>query len=350
MNRRRRRLSVRSRDGSSVVFNDLLFNALAVFIVLIMVLLISIGVPDVSASDLENSKREAEEQAQEVSRISEQLQEEQEQREMAERDRDRMAQEVVQARNDAKPRPIEVVLVVDGTNSMQPVLDELCTVALTVAEVGSRIAPRFRLGIIVYRDTAGTAVFPLTEIGPSHGDVRSPGMRELVKFIQAKTVKVSLVEGGDGETGGRPSGDTRMVSKMAAVMGLADIESGVRRASAMLGASSEISARQVVVVMGDTGPWEMDGQRDSISLTDRRSGERIIDMVKTLGSSAREARMLTLFTGKNVAGLSHRAETIQFFRDLAAAKGSSGRYSDDASQILATVVEAMLSPGESGRE
>ena len=61
--------------------------------------------------------------------------------------------------------------------------------------------------------------------------------------------------------------------------------------------------------------------------------------------AAREerGRVLALFTGKQSTDLRFGSESEAFFRSLAAAAGEKGRYSDDITDLTASVLEAIFS-------
>lgn len=239
-------------------------------------------------------------------------------------------------------KPVDVVLVLDGTSSMDPILQELATSVKSVAEIGSRLSPKFRLGIVIYRGKENIAIFPLTEIKQTVGGVPSEGMRSLTKFTDEKTKRLTLYENSKNEVAVTPLGKSEMFSEMKGLFAYADIEGGVRSGVSMLSQSNTQETRKVLILMGDIGPWESDGNPADISSTDQQSAARTVSLIKKFDRSNRFSKALMLFTGKNMLDIKHRAQTMDFFRSLAVSAGSGGSYSDDASAIAAAVIEAVV--------
>jgi len=256
--------------------------------------------------------------------------------------KDREALNHAKAVSGLTPQPIDVVITIDGTLSMRPVLAALETIARSVAEIGSRIAPRFRLGVVVYRSQKGTRVFPLTEIGATRDGQVSDGMRQFNDFLAAKTIPTrQMRDVPPGSEEGTVTGETTMSGNVEPIGDPADIEHGVRLAVEMLMRDSAPGTRRVLIVAGDVGPFELGSNPKDIDADDRASEERIRGLVKTLTGGSMDARVLALFTGKNDPSLRHRVESSAFFKSLAAAS-NGGTYADDPSQITATVVAAMV--------
>lgn len=256
---------------------------------------------------------------------------------------DREALNNFKAVSGLAPQPIDVVIAIDGTLSMRPVLATHETTARSVAEIGSRIAPRFRLGVVVYRSQKGTRVFPLTEIGATRDGQASNGMRQFNDFLTAKTIPTrQMRDVPPGSEEGTVTGETTMSGNVEPIGDPADIEHGVRLAVEMLLRDSATSTRRVLIVAGDVGPFELGSDPKGIDADDRASEDRIRGLFKTLTGGSMDARVLALFTGKNDPSLRYRVETSAFFKSLAATAGKGGTYADDPSQITATVVAAMV--------
>ncbi len=396
MTRSRRSYRGGQSDGMAPMMNDLLLNTLLVVVLVLMIVITAIGIPDVSADllrkyqarvsalrnqvqgltmdlraeaaahqqalqardDAQHARKAAElERDSAVARAdrSEQLADDANRRarlaEAGKRQADAGAARAQSERdmaideaNKLRPKPVDVVLVIDGTESMDPVLDELASASKSVAEIGSRLSTRFRLGIVVYRTSGSVSTFPLTEITETIDGRPSEGMRALTRFTDAKTKRVNIVAGSNGEIGGKPTGKTQMVSELEGLLSLADIESGLSAGVRMLESRRATGTRQVMIVMGDVGPWESDGEAGSISRADRQSAQRCLASARGFAQSGEDRRILAMFTGKTLQNLRHRGETVEFFRQLAAQAGSNGAYSDDTSKIAASVVDAAVGP------
>tara|TARA_R110000782_G_scaffold102483_5_gene189530 strand:- start:30421 stop:31611 length:1191 start_codon:yes stop_codon:yes gene_type:complete len=394
MRRGNRRSGHAEPTGITATLNDLLLNSMLVIVLILAIVVTAIGVPDVSAQVLrefqsraknlqalneglqeelsgESAARAAAEQARERAELAEQQAANQRAeaervaesaRQQAER-ASRVAQQANHAKDQAqasaseakrerddavkeaeglRPKPVDVVLVIDGTESMDSILRELRTACKVVAEIGSRLSPRFRLGIVVYRGRGNSSIFPLTEITQTVNGRMSTGMQSLARFTDDETKRVSIVSGSRGDVGGSPTGQSMMVSEMEGLISAADVEFGLRSGVGLLDAASSQTNRQVLIVMGDVGPWEFDGRLDSISGNDRQSAQRALITVQRFVQSGPDRRVLALFTGSWTLDLKHKTESVRFFHDLAAQAASRGVYSDDTSQIAAAVVDAVV--------
>lgn len=317
-----------------IVFVDVLFNLSALLILVVFMVLSEARIAQTIAAqatqDAQRANRATSDAEQDAANAR------------AQSGRDREARERVEAASGLTPQSIDVVIAIDGTLSMKPVLGVLETTARSVAEIGSRIAPRFRLAVVVYRSEKATRVFPLTEIAPTREGQASIGMRQFNDFLAAKTIPTRQMRDVPlGSEEGQLTGETSMSGNVEPIGDPADIEHGVRLAVKMLLRDSAASTRRVLIVAGDVGPFELGSDPKGIDADDRASEERVRGLVRTLSVGSTDARVLALFTGKTDPSLRYPVETPAFFKSLAAAS-NGGTYADDPSQITATVVAAMV--------
>ena len=239
-------------------------------------------------------------------------------------------------------RPIDVVVAVDGTWSMRDRLRELETACQIIAEIGSRLSPRFRLGLVVYRDKEGTRTFGLTEITATVQGQPSAGMLAFEAFRAAKTLEAVKSRGGSGADGsGENFGEPFLVRNMAPLGGPADIAHGLQQGVELLDKSVvDIATTKLLVVVGDMGTFELGSNPDGIDAEDLRAAELVKGLMQSVRIRDPRVRVLTVFTGAGQADLRHAAESRAFFQELADVGG--GRFTDDPSQIAATLVAAML--------
>jgi len=240
------------------------------------------------------------------------------------------------------PKPVSVVLVCDGTLSMGPVLLALRKAALSLADLGGWLSPRFALGIVVYRSKGNEQSFPLTEIAKSSGDRESTGKRALRRFMEDKVRRVGVSTFAPGAEKGTSTGEFDMVAHMDPLSGYADVEGGVRAGLAML-SKTPASERTVLILCGDVGTHE-GGDPERIDPGDRESEARICREVASFAASHPNARVWSVFAGKDVENLKFPQQSAAFFRNVAVAAGKRGTYSDDLSSLAGATVEAVFKP------
>lgn len=215
------------------------------------------------------------------------------------------------AKNALEPKPCDVVITIDTTVSQADEIAALRSAALSLSEIGARLSPRFRIGVVAYNGE-GFVSFPPTEIRASANGSSSEGMKKLQAYL-------------DG---------------LETVSGPADVEGGLKKAFEMLDGTSKPDFRQLMVLCGDAGPWE-GGDLKVIEPADRASAKHCVDLVREFGQRNEQNRVLALFTGQR-RNLWNKGETIDFFREVAKAAGERGTYSADVSQLSATLVEALF--------
>ena len=246
-------------------------------------------------------------------------------------------EEIRRLSGELSAQPLDVVIVIDGTSSMQPSIERLRGSVGTLAEIAARVSPRFRLGIVVAR--SNTTVFPLTQIAATEYGHKSEGMQKLHTFIHDKTERATIVDEVRGEYSGPLTGKTVMTSKLDVRISIIDFEAGVRRGLALFPRSN---ARQLLVVIGDMGPFEL-GDQDRIEPSDHASADRTYGAIKRFAGSG--GRVLALYTGDVSTDLSYRQESRKVFQRLAASAGKRGTYSSDAAEISAITIAAALKRG-----
>ncbi len=297
-------------------FEDVLFGTTGLLTVMLVWALTQIGVPEVSKATLDamsaaltsaQAQRDAAEEALKIETRHREASEES-------ADRARQAKKAAQAamekaeqdRSDLEPKPCDLVLCFDRTASQNDVLDGVRTTAASLSEVGSRLSPRFRVGVVTYGGD-GVTQFPLTEItSTSMTGQPSAGMQALRAHL-------------DG---------------LKTVTGEADVRGGMKAAAEMLRAGSNSNSRQLLTVLGDVGCWEMGSESENV-----RSAK---GQVEAYTGGGPRNRVLSIFTGKDPEQ-AYRAEAIEFFKGVARWAGpSQGIYTDDISQLSASIVEALF--------
>ena len=337
-----KRRSVRAGFTAPEGFDDILFGTTGLILVLLTWALTQIGIPEVSKETLDamaaelaaaqqarsraedtaarerGARAEAERQFASERRRREQSERAQAQAEAAQRRaedaRERAEEAEARAKrekNELEPKPCDVLIAIDTTASQAPAIDALQRAARSLSEIGARLSPRFRIGVVAYNGE-GLVTFPLTEIGATSGGNPSTGMQQLQTFL-------------DG---------------LGTVSGTADVEGALKEALAKLDSVARSGTRQLLVLCGDVGPWES-GELEVIESFDRESARRSVGFVRSFAERSDQNRVLALFSGQN-SNAANKDETVVFFRDVARAAGDRGTYSDDVSQLSATLVEALF--------
>lgn len=304
--------------SDEVVLTDLFMAFGGVAVVLMMAALAAMGVPEIKASDFEKLQDQA---AQDRA------------------DADASNGRAEHAEGQLKPRPLDVVIVLDGSNSMTPWMTKVRTSIEVMAEVCARVAPRFRLGLVIYRQD--TTVFDLQVIGATDNGHRSEGMDNLLSFANDKTESRTIMSTAVGEVGSAPTGEIKLEPKLSGYLTTVNPYVGIQKGISMFG---DANARKVLVIIGDVGPWELDDPT-KISAGERATAKLIHEMARDF--SGLDTRVLALFTGADAPTLPHKQETEAFFRRLAVA--SSGAYADDPNQLAAIVLAECLRQGGPSR-
>lgn len=259
---------------------------------------------------------------------------------------------VMEIRSLSKPAPspaldkpvmheVDLVVAQDGSGSMLPAIESTKKLMSMTAELGARLTPRFALGAVVYRNTAGFSMFSPTRIERTPaGSVESAGMVSLRGFQEDATFDARVVEGASGDDASRKSGAGKMVSQMTPLASHVDFEGGVRASLAMLEQGNP-KARKVLMIVGDMGTSESDGAAGT-SAEDAAAAERTIEMTRAFAQRYPDTRILAVYCG----GLTtpDRAETIDLFRRLAAVAGEHGVFTEDMAVMEPLVTQAMLKP------
>ena len=240
-------------------------------------------------------------------------------------------------------RPVTVLVCCDASSSMQPVLEKLKEALRTLAEIASRLSPKFQLGIWLHWGHSREAFFRFTEIGASADRKKHEGRKKLDAFFDDPTVTLTLVKNLPGEQEGAPTGKTRKCSQMTVRIG------HVHMADALTHAAWEVRLRPaeervVLIVIGDQGCHEIDKNPNTLTEAEKSERDAVLTLIGTVVSQREDARVWSLFCGKDLPATPFRAETIEFFKNIAAAAGTNGRYSDDITELSAAAIEAVFSP------
>jgi hypothetical protein len=245
--------------------------------------------------------------------------------------------------NQAIEPTVAMGLLCDGSCSMDKPLREVPRVSSDIATVVSQLSRRFQMALLIHRGTDRISEWKGV-IDRSNADGYSAGLASFQHWSTDPSLKVRIVDGQMGEHAGKETGQTKNVTPFEPVITFVNIENAIKHALGTLeGFQAE---RHVLIVIGDAGPCEFDGE-EGVSDADRASGARALDMVRQFCQSYPEARILTVYTGphEGEAGFtSDNADTIQFFKDVAAIAKGHGKYSENLNDLPDLIKRAILNP------
>ena len=326
------------------VFEDVLFGTTGVLLLVMTTALAQISTPGVRLEKLDDLREQvarAEANAASAAQEARDAEERRAQERAAREDAENALSEV---KSELEPKPVDVVICADGTVSMENVLEALRVSVKSIAEIGSRVSSpaRFRLGVVVFRSATGSHAFELHEIQPSVEGVPSPGMRALRAFADKEDIVTRVVTVAPGSEEGKPTGKKGTSSRMGGLVGYADVGHGLSAALDLFGVDAANDRRALLCFVGDVGPWEA-GDPQMLEANDRAIAAQLRQAVEEFAAREERGRVLALFTGKQSTDLRFGSESEAFFRSLAAAAGEKGRYSDDITDLTASVLEAIFS-------
>lgn len=265
-------------------FSDLIFTTLAIFVMLMLIFATQMRPEIISREKLEE--------------LQEQL------------------RQTKQALDDAVAvQTMELVVVVDASGSMERVLGDLRQALFGVARKLSPVAKELRVGVVAYR--AQPVVFPLTTIRRVEDD-GGASLNALSAWMEQNL---------------RHEGSP------------VDVKAAVASGVAMLRPAAGTGAQQALVLLGDVGPYESGDQvsRDARAIGDEAE---ILRLVGELTADSTTTSVVTVFTrdpgsvGQPLTEIDQY--TIAFFEAMAALAGARGSYTDDADDVLTTLLLATL--------
>lgn len=232
---------------------------------------------------------------------------------------------LTQIRPQPKPQPaVDLVVAIDVSGSMREPLKELNVTLKELAENFPDVIRDFRIGVVSFAqrlNSSGIDVFPLRKMDEA-------GKADLIEWL-------SILEHGNS---------------------LVDTNAAIKAAIAMHQASAEEERRRSFVLIGDVGPYELQGQRvlrdtsRADAAIDRAFEDNGIQAVREFARANPENRVLTIFSGAPTIqannGTQVRSwaydESRAFFCSVAAAAGPQGRYSEKSYKMVWTLLETFI--------
>ncbi|RZO84157.1 MAG: VWA domain-containing protein [Oceanococcus sp.] len=218
---------------------------------------------------------------------------------------------------------VQLVIAVDVTGSMQRELDELAESIALLGETLPRMVNSVAVGVVAYRRDAQnrdvSAVYPLSPVRPAHQD-QGRSAKNLRSWVQA----------------------------LRAEAGSAPLGSALKRALAMFDVAGTFHGQQVLMVLGDVGPFEDGWQDQSITAANREQARALVEQVAQWQKSGPGRRLLALFSGLDEIAKSSGQqqqkflESQAFFRRLGDAVLHDEAYSENSSDMTALIFLATL--------
>lgn len=275
-------------------FSDLIFATMAIFVLVVIVLIIQIrpkaeGVPEEkyeeAISELEQKSAENEEQKDKIEELEKKLE------------------------DSISTRAMELIVIVDGSGSMEQPLRILGESIKNIAESIPVASSDFSLGMIVYRNSLD--VYAMRKILPDKLD-GGKSYRTVEEFTR----------------------------NMRPISAMANIDDAITRAVQMF---SDQPSRKTLVVLGDMGPYEyVRGNQVQWECQNKARENSISHSLKQFSNSHSDFRVFTLFTGNGTQNLNCISNTRNFFRGLAANVSSNGLYSEDVGKLLVFLLKGVL--------
>ncbi len=253
----------RAASGSMfVLFSDLLFALVAALILILFTFLIQSKQQTANAGDVQKELALAQKNLDQLTnafKASHELQE------IVDKKLSQAEQHLkaVQAENDKllRGKEIELAIAVDSSGSMAEKLDELKRAIAVVSELFPRAVASLRISVVAYRD-GETRTFPLHAILDLEND-NGTSLAKLQTFLD----------------------------QTESVGGYANVKQAITDAMKMLENSGNPNARQLLMILGDKGPGELEShqQGDAVLLANQ--------VRLWANQSARERRVLSLYAG-----------------------------------------------------
>lgn len=271
-------------------FSDLIFGTMAIFVLIVIVLALQVR-PDGVSADVH---QQALAQAAQAQSLNEELQ-----------------KKVLELEKEGKPKPLELVVAIDGSGSMGAALRTLQFAIGTIGEAMPMISSTVHVGIVIYREAGTTLVFPMTKIEKEEVD-GGRSLTELTQFAQQMTPQQSP----------------------------ADLAHGVRVAAGMFPPAQDAQARKrTLMFAGDVGPYE------SGSFMGPAGEQEIRRVLSEWKRSNAEGNVIAVYTGTDQSDdwiLQRRAQTLQLFREMATIGGDVSNFSPHDRKLFPLLLKGIL--------
>lgn len=249
-------------------FSDLIFGVLAIFVLLSMVFIVLVQSGGRGGQDTQKLQAELEAQkeatrlarAQAKAMLMESLE--------AARGQAKAESENVALNSKLQTNSLQLVIVVDRTVSMGDGLKALTETLGTFAEVMSQYAASFEVAVLAYHESQ-TLPYPMTQVLPAGKD----GGKSLAAL-------------------------STFLSSVIPINGMAPMAEAVAEATRVFSDPIRFSGAQVLMVVGDVGPFQFGRQSDGTAKFDpspARESE-VISVVQSWLGQSRTRRVVSAYT------------------------------------------------------
>jgi hypothetical protein len=156
-------------------------------------------------------------------------------------------------------------------------------------------------------------------------------------------LEVRLARFKPGAETGAVTGDKKKVSRMTPLGASVDIVRGLERGLQLLGSPSG-AVTNVLILCGDVAYQE----RSAFLTTNKRAGERVLAKAADFIEAHPGTHVLSIFTPTGLLSVNQKESEV-FFRSVAAAAGTKGVFTNDASDA-ATWMDKILAEHAKGAQ
>ena len=301
-------MKIASHSGEAsffVSFSDVLFALMSIFVFLMLIVATQVHPPGFPMAAANRQKTEIATLKQRVQELTDSLNEKTKSLATTEKS---LAEAVA-------VKPIDLVIMVDGTGSMQKSMDALNLALSAIADEVPKVTSKLRIGIIIYREKLRE--FQLSPLPPATIDCGT-AKNALHRFLERE---------------------------MRAIGGSANISDAMDKGLQWLSQSGDPNTRKAYMVVGDIGPYEMmhpnGGVRD---LWSQNEEQRLTNAVRALAQRDKHLSVL-MFIPQIVQSPSKEFEsdTVAFFQNVATAAGEGrGALTRDSSEMMNRILLAIL--------
>lgn len=208
-------------------------------------------------------------------------------------------------------KSLELVVAVDVTGSMSEPLTDLADTLVTMSKVLPLVSPKFSVGIVAYRlQSNSNSVYRVLDPLPIAAQDEDGGgsFNKLVEFSNRE---------------------------LKAIGGAALLVPSIERAITMFPTLPNKDANQVLVLIGDVGPFE------NTAGTLRERENTIFQMAKQWAGESPRRFIVPIFTPTSLAR-ERRPQSRKFFEGLAAAVEQPENFTDNSGNMLSILLKFVV--------
>lgn len=300
-------------------FSDLIFGTMAIFVLLMIIFLTMVNeVKEQSVS------KETYEQLQAASKTR--IEQAQASAEEARQQAEALAAANKELEQAVRFSELQMAIVVDVSGSMEKALQSLRETVRTLSRVLSKMSPDFRIAVIAHRQKVLSGE----------------------KFIELPLVQVQPAKSGESDSQ-RKVND--FLAALEPLSGMAKTADALERAREVLGTPEKPSTIQLILLLGDMGPYEVIGPNGQWAYFDEPTRRQIDETeyrrMADWVSGRPQRRVASVFSGVLPNGAGPDAmplsnESRLFFETLVSRAGQPMNFSPNEGEMLALIIDAIL--------